>query len=98
MAMPLSRKMKNYLWGILFSVATLFLAIDGLTITAGDVAPINLFWGFIYGFGWFMAANVLGNATFGPHMFFWGKIWTFVLLPVLIIFLFAKLLSKFPQR
>jgi hypothetical protein len=92
-----SQKMKNYFLAAVFSLATLFLALDGLTSIVGDLAPINLFWGFLCGVGWYLARE-LGGGTFGQYVFFWGKIWPFFLMPISITYFFGKVLSRNPHH
>jgi hypothetical protein len=90
--------MKNYVFAALYSLASALVGMV-LPFTEGKGLmqhPTNLFWGFIYGLGWYVA-GFIQNVRSPNVQLFGSLIWPFIVL-VGVGYSFGRLLSDFASQ
>ncbi len=90
--------MKNYATGFILSLASAFIGMfsAGLDFGGSFREPVNLLWGFIYGFGWYMW-GFFESVRSAHAQSFGGLVWPLMLL-VGLTYLLGRVLSAYPQR
>jgi hypothetical protein len=79
--------MKYLLIGVALSIMSAFVGCLFPFVSLGSYAkePINIVWGFIYGFGWY-AAGLLSDPRNPWAQLFGGKIWPLLIMGSLVYY------------